>query len=281
MNEHDENYISKNTIQHTQLEPGDVIVTHTKSKMGRIIRLLDGDFGHAALVTTSGNVVHMGDVVVEQPITALFDTEHYDHSEVLRFPDLTPEQTKSILTAAQTIVKNKTEYARDDLALAAILVIVNPLGENIPGWICRMVKSMVDDRTMKNGFDGERMMCSEMVIRCFAKAGLDTPILRGFADRDMRSFSERGAALSSDIDPTEFESFRQELAPNEAIEPDATTFASLSVALTGSVAGLVTGERTTPLEYVAQNFVSPSALWRCKAFDHVGKLEPGPSTNTP
>jgi len=158
-----------------ELRPGDVLLYHRSSLLGRVMRVFDGsDVSHAALYLGDGVAEATGAGVQGRSLRVSLGDDPDDYIAVHRLVDGEPAHGMGgIVRRARAYLAQHLSYGHSTIALIAFLVLTRkvPLTPKV-----RVLLRLVLDRAAADllalAKDGsQRLICSELVYRCFTEAG--------------------------------------------------------------------------------------------------------------
>lgn len=201
-----------------QLKPGDILLYHGTSFVSNMIRLADGEpYSHAGLFIGDGEAMdnvegkniakgdapYVAEMVGEGLIVdsignsingaAYVDVyRYYDH-------DRNSGDMSRVLMYCNRYIGEKNKYAYDQIVLLAIISSTYLLPDDPIQKVVRHALAEAADVIARiiNDASGQKelMICSELVYRCFANAGLTVAI-----QRNVNEIEEHNAEHKSFID---------------------------------------------------------------------------------
>ena len=163
------------TLTQTDLKPGDVLLYHGESRIGRMIQKFDGKtVNHAGLYLGHGEVGEaLGEGVIKQSLATSIAG---DQVFVYRLKAM-PADMSPVLAVADTIIAEGHKYAYNAILLLALLattrkISLSPVLSVLLRGILDKAASFLADISLGKK---EPMICSEFVFRCYDEA-LPTPV---------------------------------------------------------------------------------------------------------
>src|SRR5260221_12123020 len=184
------------------LRPGDVLLYHRSSFLGRVMRLFDGtEVSHAALYLGDGVAEAVGEGVLRRSLTMSLGNADGDYILVHRWKD---GGGASAAVAVDDVVAKARDYLEQGLAYGfsrvAIIALLS-LTRKIPLTPkARVLLRPVLDRATSavlsaKGPAKPRLICSELVFRCYTEsraAATHTIQIAGLLAADARALESAG-----------------------------------------------------------------------------------------
>jgi hypothetical protein len=156
------------------LRPGDVLLYHRESLLGRVMRAFDGsDVSHAAIFLGDDVAEAIGEGVLGRPLDVSLGNAAGDYIVVHRFDDGGPARAfDEVVGRARAYLDQHLQYGYSTVAMIAFL----SLSRRIPlTGKARLLLRLILDRAAAElmaptAGAAQRLICSEFVYRCFSEA---------------------------------------------------------------------------------------------------------------